>query len=96
MELKNRLSHNSEAENVYSAGLLDLLAAKAGCLVLSDLKFKSLIEIQYLLRKIHENDFSLKEWNDAVQYLTGKKIRFSTQKQAADYLREIKMDKIKD
>lgn len=68
-------------------GLLDILAAKADCMYLSDLRQPQYLPyIQHTLRKFAPEKFSLWEWNDAVSYLTGKDCTFQVQGQAKEYL----------
>lgn len=68
-------------------GLLDILAAKVGCVYLSDLKqTQSLPHIRHVLRKIKPSAFSLREWNNAVSYLTGKETPFESAEEAVEYL----------
>lgn len=67
--------------------LLQFLAMESGCAYLSDLKFiRSFAWIQHSIRKIPEGTYSLHEWNDAVQYLTGTDSAFETEDQARRYL----------
>lgn len=67
--------------------LLDVLAAKVGCMYLSDLRQpKCLPYIQHSLRKFEPETFSLWEWNDAVSYITGKNCAFQEQWKAKEYL----------
>ena len=67
--------------------LLDFLAFKVGCMYLSDLRtLKKLMCVQRALRDIDPSMFGLEEWNDAVSYITGKDISFSTCEQAVQYL----------
>lgn len=53
-------------------GLLDFLSSQLNCQYLSDLKFlkKDKIKMVYkILENISEEDFSLFDWNDALEYL---------------------------
>ena len=55
-----------------SASLMEVLARKAGCITLSDLRYLSPKEREHLawrIASIPSHDFSLREWNDALQYL---------------------------
>ncbi len=55
-----------------SASLMETLAKKAGCTMLSDLCFLAPFEKQLVAKRIKliSNDaFSLREWNDALHYL---------------------------
>ena len=66
---------------------LDYMAAKTGFMYVSDLSLdESLIYIQHVLRDIESQSYSLKEWNDAVEYITREKAEFETGEQAKQYL----------
>ena len=73
-------------ENVKAMGLLDILAAKSGCMYLSDLSKGKTLILPHVLMGIKADDFSLWEWEDAVFYLTGEKLSFETPEQAKQYL----------
>lgn len=54
--------------------LLDVLACRAGCSLLSDLRHLDWLGrgvVIHALEGIPPENASLKEWNDALQYLTG-------------------------
>lgn len=56
--------------------LLDVMALQSGCMYLSDLRRMSNFQKRYLaqdLKDVEANDASLSEWNDALEYITGKK-----------------------
>ena len=56
-------------------------------MVLSDLHdFKNLLLIRTTLHSLEPSMFDLKEWNDAVAYITGKNLSFSNGEQALEYL----------
>ena len=68
-------------------GLLEILAFKSSCMYLSDLRFhKNLPSVQHALQEIDPECYCLREWNDAVQYLTGENMNFSTREEALNYL----------
>lgn len=68
-------------------GLLDYIAFKSGCMFLSDLHDpQNLLFIKTTLRYIVPSMFGLKEWNDAVTYITSKQISFHSGEQAMEYL----------
>lgn len=68
-------------------GLLEILAAKNGCMYLSDLAGKGRSAVlSHHLWKIDANAYSLREWEDAVHYLTGEIRAFSSQEEAKEYL----------
>ena len=70
-------------------GLLETLAMKIGCSYLSELhtsyRFR---EICREIKKLDMEKFSMKEWNDAVDYITGEKVVFSSPEDAREYLLE--------
>ncbi len=68
-------------------GLLAYLSLQAGCLYLSDLPHpKYRFSIQHALRSLSPKWFSLKEWNDAVEYITRQNRSFETEEQAWQFL----------
>ncbi len=68
-------------------GLLDILAAKNGCMYLSNLAGTgSNMFLFHHLYEISAQDFSLREWEDAVSYLTGQNRTFADPEQAKQYL----------
>lgn len=70
-----------------AAGLLETLAARSGCMYLSDLhQPECLPTIQQALQSISLSQFSLWEWQDAVAYITGEQLPFESPEQAADHL----------
>lgn len=71
-------------------GLLGTLTMKAGCMYLSDLHTVPLYLIQHTLRSLQPKAFSLREWNDAVNYITQEHILFTEVEQAAEYLQHYK------
>lgn len=70
-----------------TAGLLDDLAAMAGCDYLSDLRFPRFWgRARRALEAVRPADYPLREWNDAVEYLTEEPRSFDAPEQAAAYL----------
>ncbi len=68
-------------------GLLACLPLQAGCLYLSDLPHPIYrFSIQHALRSLSPKWFSLKEWNDAVEYITRQNRSFETEEQAWQFL----------
>ncbi len=68
-------------------GLLAYLSLQAGCLYLSDLPHPIYrFSIQHALRSLSPKWFSLKEWNDAVEYITRQNRSFETEEQAWQFL----------
>ena len=54
--------------------LLDLLSIQMGCMYLSDLRFLSLEQRWYLAQRLNRlppREEDVREWNDALTYLTG-------------------------
>lgn len=54
--------------------MLDLLAIQMGCMYLSDLRFLSLEQRRYLAQRLDRltpREEDVREWNDALEYLTG-------------------------
>ena len=67
--------------------LLEFLTLKSCCMYLSDLHNReNLLSVQHVIRGIDPALFSLEEWNDAVQYITGEDVNFQTCEEAAQYL----------
>lgn len=74
-------------ERISCMGLLEFLAFKCGCLYLSDLHgHGNMPLVQHAIREINPDQYDLKEWNDAVQYITGENVSFSTRQEALHYL----------
>lgn len=72
--------------------LLDILSEKTGCMYLSDLKFMSdTSSIKTVIKRLNPQDFSLKEWYDAVNYLTEQTVSFSSEIEAKNFLLEAKI-----
>lgn len=68
-------------------GLLEYLSFKTGCAFLSDLHDrKKLMFVQSEVHNMNPALFSLKEWNEAVRYITGENVDFPTREQAVGYL----------
>lgn len=68
-------------------GVLDTLAAKSGCMYLSDLAGTGRRAfLSHYLWELDADAYSLKEWEDAVHYLTGENLNFSSQESAREYL----------
>lgn len=69
-------------------GLLEYLSTNSGCAYLSDLRQQPCLGgVQQLLPEITPSAYSIWEWNDAVSYITGMKLCFDTQEQAAEFLK---------
>lgn len=68
------------------AGLLEYIAIQVGCQYLSDLHRVSFTSICHAFATITPSLYSLREWEDAVSYITGMMVHFETQEQAREYL----------
>lgn len=72
----------------FSEGLLETLSVKAGCLYLSDLHQPDrLILVKHALYKMDPDRYSIREWNDTVNYITGQSLCFKDQAEAVEYLK---------
>lgn len=75
--------------NKPTAGLLDHLQQKIGCMYLSDLHLPELFPlIQNELLELDPEAYSPEEWNDAVLYITGVPVCFTDPRQAAAFLQD--------
>ncbi|MGI6070183.1 MAG: hypothetical protein ACOYBE_07115 [Blautia sp.] len=71
-------------------GLLEYLAQELNCMFLSDLHSQKFLEaIRREVCLMDWSRFSLKEWKDAVTYITGTNPDLETVEQAAEYLLHI-------
>lgn len=71
--------------------LLACLAEEAGCQDLSDLPTGFWFPVAcFIAGSVKADRYSLKEWNEAVGYLIGTKIRFASPEQAQKFLEEHK------
>lgn len=78
-------------ENKKALGLLEYIAANAGCQYITDLSYPCrppFYTIARIVRKIDPVQYSLREWADAVHYITGQEMDFVSAEQAARYLSE--------
>lgn len=86
-KLRRRLKSRSTDNYAPSVGLLESLQIQVGCMYLSDLHIPSNLPlVQRALRKIEPDSYELREWNDAVCYITGQDSNFDNQSDAANYL----------
>ena len=69
--------------------LLEELAGQLGYVYLSDLHRTGSGELRNCLRDVPAEAYSLREWNDAVQYLTGSTPRVSSPAAAKRFLLEV-------
>ena len=67
--------------------LLHILSERTGCMYLSDLKFiRDTQKIKSELEKLSPQDFPVKQWNDAINYLTETQVDFSSEMEAKNFL----------
>lgn len=75
-------------------GLMDILHEKVGCDYISSLRNPIYFPLIYAaLSRIGADDFSMWQWQDAVQYITGRDIRFDSSQQALEFLMGYVRDK---
>jgi len=71
----------------HDAGLLEYLAAKAGCMYISDLHLPAYqLTLGRIIRQMDIDLYDIVQWNDAVQYITGSTKYFENRAEAAEYL----------
>lgn len=67
--------------------LLEYLAAKAGCMYVSDLHLPAYqLMLGRIIRQMDAERYDMVQWNDAVQYITGSETVFASRAEAAEYL----------
>lgn len=72
----------------FGGGLLETLSMKAGCRYLSDLRYpEQLVFVKHALYKIEPDRYSIREWTDAVNYITGQSLCFKDRTEAVEYLK---------
>ena len=70
-----------------STDLLADLCSGIGGLYLSDLHDRRCLpSVRRVLRGVDQSRYSLREWIDAVYYITGQRLCFESEEQAAQYL----------
>lgn len=81
-----------EQNEMTAIGLLEILAFRSGCMYLSDLHQPGFLPvIQRTLQSIFPRQFSLRERQDAVAYITGDQCLFESQAQSVDYLKNYRI-----
>lgn len=76
-------------ESNQTMGLLEYLSFQAGCMYLSDLRLAETFPlIGHALQCVQVSKYDLREWTDAVWYITGEKQMFQTSEEAFCYLLE--------
>ena len=74
-----------------SKHLIEQIAADLGCEYISDLhRPQLLIEIQRLIRSYDSQSYSLKEWKEAIVYITGSSCRMCDNEEIKQYLLSLK------
>ncbi|PJJ31006.1 hypothetical protein [Lacrimispora celerecrescens] len=71
------------------AGLLDRIAANSGCMYLSDLRnciYKRCC--RFVIAEIPADDYPVKVWEEAINYMTGTEEDFKTAEEAKQRLLE--------
>lgn len=58
-------------DSLIDLSLLDYLTYKAGCLFPSDLRYAKKYTIRRVVERTPAEAFSMKNWMDAIQYITG-------------------------
>ena len=80
---ETEVKFDSQERKMDSAELLNLLSLQCGCMYLSNLKQpQMLLLIQHKVRNIKAEDYSLREWADAAQYLSRQDCKFDSCEQA--------------
>lgn len=75
--------------------LLDRLTILTQCAYISDLRgMNCRRSISKAVRLISAKDYSLKEWNDAVFYITSKKVHFKCVEEARKELLDLMKDEV--
>jgi hypothetical protein len=84
-DLENK---RKEAElNRNNLELLEMLSFQMGCMYLSDLKQPQYLSfIRRALKQIETTRYSIREWEDAVRYLTGEKKEFASHEEVRAYV----------
>lgn len=68
-------------------GLLDELARQTGCIYLSELREeKRKLRVKEILPGMIDKDYELREWNEVISYIYEENRKFSTEKEALDYV----------
>ena len=79
----------SWCKTVNYGNLLDDLTERIGCEYLSNLRSEQWKEpLSLIIQKIVPENYTLDEWNESISYLTEDNRKFSTQKEARDFLIE--------
>lgn len=67
--------------------LLDLFAAKCGCMYLSDIKnINNMEPLTKTIQLIGNSVYSIDQWNDTVSYISGRDISFDSVDDAKQYI----------
>lgn len=68
-------------------GLLESIQQVVGCMYMSDLHLAgNRSMVRYAVTTVAPDRYSVREWNDAVAYITGQSLSFENTTDAAKYL----------
>lgn len=73
-------------------GLLEYIAGQCHCAFLSDLRYSPGL-VKDVLPLVPEESFSLQEWEDAVQYISGYDLHFQSAAEAKAFLMDKQPEK---
>ncbi|MFR9310059.1 hypothetical protein [Hydrogeniiclostridium mannosilyticum] len=74
-------------KNSVTLDLLEFLTYQSGCDFLSDLHDPENSSFVYkAIYRIEPEQFSLKEWNEAARYITGRNVAFCSRREAYRFL----------
>lgn len=86
MNVQNKT--NASIPHGGNGGLLEHIAQQCHCCFLSDIHYSPQL-IKDVLPLIPEEQYSLQEWEDAVQYISGVSLHFQSVAEAKAYLMNI-------
>lgn len=73
------------------AGILDYLKEEASCVYISDLYQKSYLpSIKKVVEGMDPSQYTLRQWNEAVGYISKQKLEFGTIEEVIDFLLKLK------
>lgn len=74
--------------------LVDYLAAQIACAYISDLRFMDTLEkirLFHVIRKLSPSDWSLRQWNDALEYIANKQAADTVEAAYEELLASLRM-----
>ena len=84
---RTEAKRNGDKRDEIQMEVLEYISLKSGCMYISDLPSpRNPLSIYFAIRSAEASAFALEEWNEAVRYITGKAIRFSSGEEAKRYL----------